>query len=69
MKRQQVASLVKIAVLYKWWGGLSSLDKLGNKDKSICRRCKWRLFSLEISTGKQATNINHDILGATAEVC
>ncbi len=47
------------------WGGLSSADKLGNKDKSFCRHCKWRLY--KSSTRKQAIIVIDNVLGATAE--
>lgn len=51
----------------KWWGGLSSLDKLGNKDKSMCRPCIWRLFSEKIvQVSKQQTYFD-ETSGATAE--
>jgi hypothetical protein len=44
--------------LWKDRGGLSSLDKLGNKYKSVCWHSTWRLFPfIEKSTRKQATNI------------
>ena len=52
----------------KRWGGLSSLDKLGDKDKSVDWHIQQRLFSKEDSAGKQATNITYNSLGATAEM-
>jgi hypothetical protein len=49
------------------WGGLSSLDKLGNKDKSVYRHCKWRLSSSDGSTDKQAADVSNYVQGATAD--
>ena len=48
----------KIIFSLKRWGGLSSLDKLGDKDKSVDWHMQQRLFSKEDSAGKQATNID-----------
>ena len=68
MKLEKASIFKKIIIYYKWWGGLSSLDKLGNKDKSVCWQSIWRLFSVKkrVHVSKQQTYFYEDS-GATAE--
>jgi len=49
-------------------GGLSSLDKPGNRDKSVCGHSKWRLLSFgkKVQVSKQLTYF-HKVSGVTAE--